>query len=330
VSLRERTGKHMKAVIGLGVVAVSLFGVVAPAAAAATTPRITLTTSTPSVGVGGIAKLKATVKPVFPVTLQPTGTVTFREGTATGTTVTLASLNTVMTAKLDVPGLAVGNHTFTATYNGDVNFTVNTSLPVTIVVGKGATTTTASTTTPNPTPGQDAKVKAVVKQSSGAVTPTGSVTFTEGATNYGTVPLALVGTLETAKQTIPGLALGSHTITATYSGSPTFTASSSTVTITVAKANTTCTLTATPGTTNPLRITIAVVVKPVAPATGIPTGVVTFILDGLTGSPVPVTLGTTGRAQFAQVLTAGAHSVKVTYPGDTKFLASTATLNFTA
>ena len=72
------------------------------------------------------------------------------------------------------------------------------------------------------------------------------------------------------------------------------------------------------------------VVKPVAPATGVPTGVVTFILDGLTGSPVPGTLGTTGRAQFAQVLTAGPHSVKVTYPGDTKFLASTATLSFTA
>jgi large repetitive protein len=328
VSLMERTGKHVKAVIGLGVVAVSLFGVIAPAAAA-TTPRITLTTSTPSVGIGGTAKLKATVKPVSPVTLQPTGTVTFKEGATVAGTVPLTLLNTVMTAKLDVTGLPVGNHTFTATYSGDANFTVNTSLPVTIVVGKAPTTTTATSSTPNPTPGQDAKVKAVVKQTSGTVAPTGSVTFSEGATNYGTVPLALVGTAETAKATISGLTLGSHTITATYSGSTTFNASSSTVTITVAKANTTCTLTATPGTTNPDRITMAVSVKPVLPATGVPTGVVTFIVDNLTGSPVPVTLGTTGRAQFAQVLTPGPHSVKVTYPGDTKFNSSTATLNFT-
>ena len=334
MSLIEHMGKRRMAVVGFGVVAASLFGAAAPAVAAPTaTPRVALSSSTPTVGIGGTAKLKFTVKPVKPVTVQPTGTVTFKEGaTVVGPgPIALALVGTVMTARLDLATLAVGSHTFTATYSGDATFILTGGLPVTIVVGKTATTTTASTSTPSPTPGQDTKVKAVVKQASGSVKPTGTVAFTEGASNYGTVTLALVGTVETAKATIPNLAVGTHVITATYSGSTTSGGSTSTVSVTVGKANTTSTLTTKPGTTNPLRVTIAVSVGPTdVTVTGVPTGVVTFIVDGLTGSPVPVSLGSTGRAQFAQVLTAGPHSVKVTYPGDTAFNSSTATLAFTA
>jgi len=328
VSVIDYMGKRRIAVLGFGVVAVSLFGAAAPAVAAPAASRTTLTTSTPNVGIGGLAKLKAVVKQVSG-TLQPTGTVTFREGTTVAGTVTLALSGTVQTARLQISTLPVGSHTFTATYNGDASFATSGSLPVTIVVGKSTTTTTASTSTPAPAPGQDAKLKAVVKQDSGSVKPTGSVTFTEGATNYRTVALTLVGTIETAKLTVPGLALGTHVITASYAGSTTFNASSSTVSVTVAKGGTTSTLTATPVALNPGKTTIAVAVAAVAPASGIPSGTVTFIVDA---NPQQVfSLNAAGNVQFSFTAAVGTtHTVHVTYAGDSLFNGSTGTLNFTS
>jgi large repetitive protein len=328
VSLLNRFCQRRIAVVGFGVVAVSLFATVAPAVAAAGPSRTTLSSSTPSVGIGGTAKLKAVVKAVTG-TLKPTGTVTFREGTTISGTVTLALVGSVQTAKLDIAALPVGSHTFIATYNGSIDFATSVSLPVTIVVGKGSTTTTASSSTPAPLVGQDAKVKAVVKQTAGAVKPTGSVTFSEGATTLNTVPLALVGSVETAKYTIVGLALGSHTITATYSGSTTFDSSISTVTVTVTKGSSTVTITNTPDAANPGMSTLVAVVKAIAPAKGVPTGIATFVVDGL--APQIVALTATGRAQLNGVPTpVGTHTVRVTYGGDTLFLTSVGTLTFTS
>ena len=329
MSVIDYMGKRRIAVVGVGFVAVSLFGATAPAVAVGAS-RITLTSSTPTVGIGGLAKLKAVVKPVDPLaTLKPTGTVTFREGTTVAGTVTLALVGTVQVAKLETTTLPVGSHTFIATYNGSTDYATSGSLPVTIVVAKSATTTTGSTSTPAPAPGQDAKLKAVVKQGSGTIKPTGTVTFTEGATNYGSVALALVGTVETAKLTVPGLALGNHVITATYSGSTTFNASSSTVTVAVAKGNTTSMLTAAPVVGNPGKSTLAVAVAPVAPAKGVPTGTVTFVVD--TNAPQVFSLNAAGKVQFSVSFVVGTtHSVRVTYAGDSLFNGSTGTLNFTS
>ena len=316
------------ALFGAGVVAASMLGVVGPASAASPT-NTKLTTSTPTISVGGTAKLKATVKPVSG-TLKPTGTVTFKEGAVTLGTATLALVGTVQTAKLELTTLTAGTHTLTATYNGSTDFTVSTSLSITITVGKAATTTTASSTTPAPAPGQDVKLKAVVKQASGTIKPTGSVTFKEGATTLGTVPLALVGTTQTAKLTIPGgLPLGRHTITASYAGSSTFEASASTVVVTVAKGSTLSTLTVTPVTATPGKSTISVAVTAVAPATGVPSGLVTFVVD--TQAPQVFSLNTVGKAQFSVTFATGsAHTVSVSYAGDNFFNASTQSKTFTS
>jgi hypothetical protein len=304
-----------------------VFGAVGPASAAAAPTNTKLTTSTPSVGVGGTVKLKAIVKPVSG-TGQPTGTVTFKEGTATAGTATLALVGTAQTAKLELTTLAAGTHTFTATYNGSTNFTTSTSLSVSVTVGKTKTTTTASSSTPAPAPGQDVKLKAVVKQQSGTVKPTGSVTFKEGTTTLGTVDLALVGTVETAKLTVTGgLPLGSHTITASYVATTLFDTSSSTVTVTVAKASTLSTLTVTPVTATPGKSTISVAVTAVAPATGVPTGVVTFKVDG--EADQLVSLNTVGKATLSVTYLVGStHTVKVTYAGDSFFGSSTASSTF--
>jgi hypothetical protein len=330
VSLKERVGQHKHAIIGLSVVAVSLFGAIAPAAAASL-PSIKLTSSTPSFGVGGVAKLKAVVKPVAPVTLTPSGNVTFKEGATTVGTANLSLVNTVMTAKLDVPGLAIGNHTFTATYNGDGNFTPNTSLPLTIVVttvAKIDTTTTTTTSTPNVAPGQDVKLKAVVKQASGTNKPTGDVRFSEGATTYATVPLSLTGTtVETAKYTIiGGLSQGTHVITATYLGSQAFNGSNSTATVIVGKINTTCSLVANASTTEAGKTMLVLTVRPAA-------GViesVNFFVDG--SGAQPNNLSATGRSQYNVVFLVGTtHTARAVYAGDATYNGCTsATVNFTS
>jgi hypothetical protein len=326
-----RASRRWLALLGAGVVAASMFGAVGPASAASPT-NTKLTTSTPTIGVGGTAKLKAVVKPVSG-TLKPTGTVTFKEGTATAGTANLALVGTVQTATLELTTLTAGNHTFTATYNGSADFTASTSLSITITVNRAtliATTTTASSSTPSPAPGQDVKLKAVVKQTSGTSKPTGNVTFKDGAATLGTVPLALVGTVETAKLTVTGgLPLGKHTITASYAGSAAFAASTSTVDVTVAKGSTLSTLTVTPVTATPGKSKVAVAVTAVAPATGVPSGNVTFVVDAQ--APQVFALNAVGKSQFNVTFPAGStHTVTVSYAGSTLFNTSTASKNFTS
>jgi len=244
-------------------------------------------------------------------------------------TATLALVGTVQTAKLELTTLAAGSHRFTATYNGSTDFAASTSLSITITVGKLPSTTTASTSTP--APGQDVRLKAVVKAVSGTTKPTGSVTFKEGLTTLGTAALVLVNTTETAKLTIAGgLPLGKHTISASYGGSSTFQASvSTTVTLTVAKGSTLSTLTVTPVDANPGKSTIAVAVTAVAPARGVPTGLVTFVVD--TEASQVYSLTGAGKFQFPVTFPPGStHTVKVTYGGDSLFNGSTATKSFTS
>jgi Bacterial Ig-like domain (group 3) len=331
VSLKGRAGQHKNIIIGLGVVAVSLFGMIAPAAAVGTEPSHTkLGSSTPTVGIGGIGKLKAVITPSKAgVTLLPTGTVTFREGAATTGTVTLATVSLLQTAKLDVPGLAVGTHTFIATYNGDATYATSVSLPVTITVGKNTTTTTGNTGTPSIGPGDVAKLKAVVKQASGTITPTGTVTFREGTTIAGTVTLALEGTLETARLDVPGLGLGTHTFVATYNGSTSFeTSVSAAITVAVGTSPTTTTLTSNPAAPLPgKQLTLKAVVQQDSGVVT-PTGTVTYV-EGTTtlGTEPVVLLGTTPTAKLVlPSLPLGTHVITATYSGSSTFDTSTDTL----
>lgn len=331
----DRIGHRRLAVVGFGVVAVSLFGAIAPAAAIGPS-RTTLTTSTPSITAGSIAKLKAVVKPVSG-TLQPAGTVTFREGSVSapgiGSPVPLALVNSVQTAKLELSGLSVGPHTFYATYNGSGDFTTSTSFSVTVqvtAVTKTPSATTLTTSTPTSvTPGQDVKFKAVVKQSSGTAKPTGSVTFSNnGVAISPAVSLVLVGTVMTAKITLSTLTAGTHSIGASYSGSAAFNASTASpaITVTVGKLNSSTT-----AQVNPLatagKYSLVGIVKPVAPATGVATGFATFTVTNTgTGIAQPAQVGelnSTGRATIPGVqIDPGSYTLRVNYAGDTKFNAS--------
>jgi hypothetical protein len=119
------------------------------------------------------------------------------------------------------PGLALspsGTLTGTPTSAGDFSFTVRATNPfgsgdhaASVHIGQGASGTTLAVS-PNPVAtGASAQLSATV---TGPVTPTGTVTFTEGATTLGTIPVAANGTATLALS----LAVGHHVVVATYSG----------------------------------------------------------------------------------------------------------------
>jgi hypothetical protein len=148
-------------------------------------------------------------------------------------------------------------------------------------------------------------------------TPTGTVTFKNGAATLGTAGLSGGH----AALTISTLGVGPHSMTAVYNGSSPYTTSTSAVlTQTINKAGTTATLVSSK---NPspfgAAVTFTATVK--SSTSGSPGGTVTF-KDGAT------TLGTGtlsgGVAKFTtSTLSVAAHSITAVYGGDTNFTGST-------
>jgi len=95
----------------------------------------TVLNSTPNPSVFGQAvTLTATVTPVRPDTIAPTGTVVFKDGATTLGVVTLVNGS----ASLSISTLAVGSHPLTAAYNGSATFAASTSAVVTQIVNNPA------------------------------------------------------------------------------------------------------------------------------------------------------------------------------------------------
>ncbi len=192
-----------------------IFVIPNPTGVATTT---TVTSSLNPSAFGKAVTFTATVKST--TTGTPTGTVTFKDGTAALGTVTLST----GIAKFTTAALKVGTHSIAAVYNGSVSFLPSTSAALTQTVNK-ASTGTALTSAPNPsTVGQTVKFTATVKATTSG-TPTGTVTFKDGTTTLGT------GTLSAGVATfsMSTLAKGKHSITAVYGGSTSYLASTSPV-----------------------------------------------------------------------------------------------------
>ena len=186
----------------------------------------TLRSSPSSSTIGQMVTFTATVAPGSGTTGTPTGTVTFEEGaTVLGT----ATLGTSGTATFSIATLGVGSHTITAVYGGDANFATSSGITPEAVSQAGSTTTLAAS--PNAvTVGQAVTLTATVTTAAGSTgTPTGSVTFEEGTTVLGTTPL----NDGVATFSIATLAVGSHIITAVYSGDANLATASGVTTVTV-------------------------------------------------------------------------------------------------
>ena len=253
----------------------------------------------------------------------PTGNVTFNDGATTLGNVALSGGQ----ANLTTSSLPVRSHSITAAYSGDSNFSGSASPVLTQVVNQ-APTSTAISSSPNPAvTGQSVTFTATVSPlPPGGGTPTGSVTFTDGATTLGTAGLNGSGQ---AMLTVPSLSPGSHSIAGQYSGDSNFGSSSSAggggggFTQTVNRASTTTTVNSSVNASilnQPVTFTAHVSV--VSPGSGSPTGSVAF-QDGSTVLGT-VALSAAGSATFTtSSLVVNAHSITAAYSGDSNFSGST-------
>jgi large repetitive protein len=165
---------------------------------------------------GESVRFTATVTPAIPGAGTPTGQVTFLDGSlAIGAALPDAS----GVARLDISSLAVGTHVVSAVYDGDSIYTGSTSTAVSQPVARANTTTILdSSVNPVQIGAPVTLIASVGAVAPGAGTPSGIVTFFEGASVLGTGVVAA----GQATLTVPALSAGSHTITATYSGDGSF------------------------------------------------------------------------------------------------------------
>jgi hypothetical protein len=283
-------------------------------------PTTTLLTSSANPEAAGTSvTFTVTVTANPPGSGTPTSYVNFFDGqTLLGSSVLAGTLPENI-ATFSTSSLSIGSHTIAAVYNGDPNFesSQSTTSITQVIVGEPSTVTVQ--VAPSPIVyGQAATLTATV--SGGSDTPTGSVTFSAGANALGSIVLA--GGV--ASTPLPPLPPGTYTFNAAYGGDALHTTGSGTATLTISQGATSTTVISSSNPALPgASVTFSASVVATSPATGTPTGTVTFT-DGTT------TLGTgtlaSGVATFTtSTLTNGSHTIVASYAGDTNFAASTST-----
>lgn len=185
------------------------------------------------------------------------------------------------------------------------------TLPGGFVYVSGASTTLNLVSSKNPSVfGEPVSFTATAASTAG--TPTGAISFFDGAAKLGDVNLVAGA----ATFTTTSLAAGQHAITAKYAGVGAFLpATSAVVQQQVNRASTTTTIASSKNPSgNGEAVMLTATVVAVAPGGGIPSGNVTFS-DG--GTPlVTVSLDGTGKASFTtSTLTVGNHDITVTFAG---------------
>jgi hypothetical protein len=201
----------------------------------------------------------------------PTGTVTFTSG---GKTLATTLLGANGSASTTISTLGAGSYSIVATYSADVNFAASSSAP-TIETVTGADSVTSVTASPNPaTLVQAVRFLVSVRAAQGTAVPTGTVTFTEGGSALGSATLDASGKGSFSLST---LALGPHTITASFSSTGNFNPSSASVNELVTVIATNLVLSVSP---NPAAVGQPVTIQASASTSSpIPYGTVTFF-DG--------------------------------------------------
>jgi glucuronoarabinoxylan endo-1,4-beta-xylanase len=162
----------------------------------------------------------------------PTGNVSFFDGTTNLGTAALSN----GTASLALNTLAAGTDSITASYLGTAGYQASSSASVALVVNAAAppvATTTSLSATPNPAAAAaTVTLNATVTSSNTSLTPTGSVSFYDGATLLGSSALVPSPGLQgagLAVYTTSTLAAGAtHNLTATFAGNSSFSSSTST------------------------------------------------------------------------------------------------------
>jgi Bacterial Ig-like domain (group 3) len=229
---------------------------------------------------------------------------------------------------------AAGTYTVVANYPGSEDYTPAQSKPATFSISQQGTVTTSVTPAVSLIASGSATVYGqsitfVATVGSGAGVAGGSVTFADGATALATVPVNGSGQ---ATLTTTTLAVGPHSVSATYSGAGEFNGSQSgTAPESVTRDVTSIMLVPHP-TLKKKKLKaagLAAEIEPAAPGGGVPTGVVTFELIQKHRKKTKVkTLGTAALTGGEVTLTFKPNKLlhqmlTVIYTGDGNFQANT-------
>jgi hypothetical protein len=312
------------------------------------TTSATVTTLTPTAPFGNQVTFTATITATSPGTPgnPTTGTVNFYNiftppgGTTTttllnSTPVSLSGSNSV-TFTTSFTQLVVGTHTIKAVYAGNANFAASTTFAnQTEVITKADANVAISTSAASGTLtyGKSVTITAIVSVGSGSPgTPTGTVSFFNGATLLkGSVTLVKINATSAKAvftTTATQLSAGTHNIIANYNATGNFASTSDSIIYDVQQAQTITKLTWTPtywALNQPVTF-VATVTNTSGGTPGLPTGSVTFDVDG---TPVTVNM-VSGKATLALTATSlpnqffttpGNHTVTATYNPTANFLA---------
>jgi hypothetical protein len=278
------------------------------------------------------------------ITVAPqTGTPSFTNEdvallASSGSVISDYTLSSTGTASASINSLTGGTYSLSAHYPGDGTLGSSTSPAVNLIISPETSTTVAAALSGGPagvpyasaTYGTPTFLSATVTGQSGVGTPTGTLTFTADGAADGNATLNSSGT-GTTSSAIPALAVGSHTMSASYPGDANFKSSTSAgVSVSIAKGPTSIQVqlptTAGVGTT----ITVNVTVNTTSNGNA-PTGTVT-LLSGSTqiGSAAlaPFGIGTNGfvisnTSIPVQVSQLGPLTLTAQYAGDSNYIGVT-------
>jgi large repetitive protein len=146
------------------------------------------------------------------------------------------------------------------------------------------------------------------------------VSFFDGGNLIGTGTVDATGVAKLTTTTLP---IGIHAITASYAGDGNFTGSDNTaapLSQAVNKSDTKARL-ALSTTQAKMPLTLTTTIVALAPGGGVPTGSVTFKIDGIERGTVSLSNGV-ATLVLPNGLAQGTHTIVVKYTGDANFLAS--------
>ena len=244
---------------------------------------------------------------------NPTGSVTFEDGTIT---LGQATLSAAGVATLTTSALQPGQHSIAAIYSGDANDLTSTSaaLPQLIEQRSAVVITSGN----NPALTADPVNLLVNVTNAGVGIPTGTILLKDGSNTVGTATLAANGT---ATFTTASMAAGTHSLVATYSGDTENTNSTSLAysEIIQLRSSTTSLSTSLATATSGQTVTLIAVVEAVGPAA--PTGAVIFTSGGTTLGAA--NLNASGVATLNLTPGIGTLNAVAVYQGDSLYATST-------
>ena len=233
----------------------------------------------------------------------PTGQVFFLDGSTVIGSAAVSSGKSTLTTTFTTAGA----HLLTAKYSGDANYQGSTSAVYTQTVNSSTTPTDTlelSVSTAKAVFGQHVVLFARLVGNI-STPPTGTVNFFDGSTNIGSASLA-----SSSAYLVVTLAVGSHSITASWAGDSNWpAATSAAVALTVNRASTDVRLTS-------FNSEWTAVVMPVPPGEGTPTGSVQFV-DTVTQAVLATANLSGGSATVT--LASVTDPVQAVYSGDSNF-----------